>query len=402
MDIEFFNNMTPSELIRKAKIRLLLKESFYGQLTCYLEPIENSYLKFKTCAIDEAGNLYYDSAFITSISELEREGVLAHEVLHLALLHPFRCGEKNRMIWNIAADLKVNDSLGSRFKLPGNSIMPEYGEWKCANAVIKDIPNKTTEEIYRELMKQAFKIPIFMLDLIPGSGGKKDKDGNGSKDNEGKVLNPQEMRNLMEEWKERLQGVISQLKGDIPSGIKREVFDLENPQLPWFRIIKERFGSISRVKNWGRPNRRYLPCDFPGVVKNKGLKAVVCFDTSGSMSKENLTKAVTELWGIAKTFKHIEITVLSGDAEVASSFVLKNENKEKLKKIKLVGGGGTDFRPFFKWVEKNVRSLIDCMIILTDGYGDFPSKKPPFEVFWVTETSEGNVKWPFGRVLRIQ
>ena len=51
--------------------------------------------------------------------------------------------------------------------------------------------------------------------------------------------------------------------------------------------------------------------------------------------------------------------------------------------MKILGLGGTDFRPVFRYVdqlieEKKFRNL-KGMIYFTDGYGTFPEYKPPYK-----------------------
>jgi predicted metal-dependent peptidase len=67
-------------------------------------------------------------------------------------------------------------------------------------------------------------------------------------------------------------------------------------------------------------------------------------------------------------------------------------------KLSPVGGGGTDFRPCFDWIEENaVRP--DMVVFLTDLYGTVPSERPPYEVIWA---STGAREAPFGRFVPMQ
>ena len=53
----------------------------------------------------------------------------------------------------------------------------------------------------------------------------------------------------------------------------------------------------------------------------------------------------------------------------------------------LKGGGGTDFRPAFAYVEERVAQRswgrLRGLLYFTDGYGIFPVKMPPFETAFV-------------------
>ena len=56
------------------------------------------------------------------------------------------------------------------------------------------------------------------------------------------------------------------------------------------------------------------------------------------------------------------------------------------------GGGGTDFRPVFDYVQQHGYQP-SCMIFLTDLYGDFPKHAPEYPVMWVASNNE---KAPWG------
>ncbi len=61
------------------------------------------------------------------------------------------------------------------------------------------------------------------------------------------------------------------------------------------------------------------------------------------------------------------------------------------------GGGGTDFRPLFEYVETNIP---DCQIVIyfTDGFGIFPQLEPSYDTLWVMPQK---IDVPFGEVLEL-
>ena len=68
-----------------------------------------------------------------------------------------------------------------------------------------------------------------------------------------------------------------------------------------------------------------------------------------------------------------------------------------------IGGGGTDFRPFFALCA--AEGLVDentVAVYLTDGFGSFPDEPPDLPVLWVV--SPGGLdddQFPFGAVARM-
>lgn len=380
--------MSPKDKLVKAKVSLLISQPWFGQLSCYLDLYETS--KIDSACINERGNLYFNPKFINSLSDRELKGLVCHEILHLAYQHPFRIQHRDHEIFNIAADLKVNDDLKNAGDLeaPKVGIIPEHGSWSCSNAKIDNIEKKTTEQIYEELKKQSFKIPKFMLDLM----------GNSKKGVE--EVDAKELPGLSREWQARVDAASSVEKGDIPAGLLRDLKALEYPELPWYQIIRQRLKAMSKATTWKKPNKRYLPWFFPGTERRKGLSAAIAIDTSGSMSTEQLTKALSEVYGMAQSFRSIKFYIITCDAAVWDVLELKNGNKEMLRHIKMKGGGGTDFRPVFKLIHKEYRNKIDCLVFFTDGYGDFPDKQPFYPVYWVTDSRD--VKFPFGRVIYLK
>ncbi len=409
--------MDSEKRLVKAKVRLLTCQPWFGQLASYLYLIETN--SVGTAGINERGDFFYNPEFIKRLSDAELTGLLCHEVLHLAFQHPFRVKNRNPILWNIAADIKVNDELRSVsfIELPPGGISLEWNhEWNFGDVTISDIDQKTSEQIYDELDR---KVPKFQVRIQFKGKGKNRKvvpDCSGlSEPWKGLVdrmvkdllessgvgeVKPGEVKKFRRQWQDRVNAANEALKGDVPLGLKRELAQLENPELPWPQILRQRFREKAVRRTWKRANKKWLPFYFPGRERRKGLNAVVAIDTSGSMSREDITKAISEVWGMAMAFQSFKFHIIFNDAEVWDIVEVTARSREKIRRIVPKGGGGTDFRPVFRLVEKKFKSRIDCLVFFTDGYGDFPSERPNYDVYWVTQSN--NVKWPFGSVLRLR
>jgi len=419
--------MDQLERFLKVKVKLLVRQPWFGQLSCYVIPKEDA--RVGTACINERGELFYNEKFFAALNDKQLMTVLCHEILHLAFRHTFRIKSRLPVIWNIAADLKVNEELENNrdFDLPEGGLIPRSGEFcfkeKNGNDVakysIKDIPNKTTEIIYDELLKMFPKCVInisfnkqggisskdledipepwksmlkkLITDLINSNAKLKEFD-----------VNPRDLPGLEREWQSRInQANMNTSIGHIPAGLLRELRSLETPELPWHRIIRNRFSNHCRTRSWQRPAKKYLPFYFPGIKKEFGLNAVVTFDTSGSMSEDDLSTALSETVGIAQSFPQVHLWLITNDAKVWDMVEIRNGNLDKIRKMKMHGGGGTMFGPVFKLIKERFKNRLDCLIFFTDGYlGDSWPKKPSYQVFWVTRSTD--VKWPFGTVLRLK
>jgi predicted metal-dependent peptidase len=128
---------------------------------------------------------------------------------------------------------------------------------------------------------------------------------------------------------------------------------------------------------------------------------IVDLDTSGSISQKQLTEFLSEVVGILKQHNNVELTILSNDTEVYNPKTIQNPTLRDVAKYKCKGGGGTDHKPVFEWVNKN-KPTAQVMICFTDGYSSFPK---PSEVrintIWVV--SDGDSKRiPFGEIIELK
>ena len=69
-------------------------------------------------------DLLFNADFVHSLNAQELDGIVVHELLHLALLHVPRRGVRDHMVWNIAADIHVNGIVHSmkQLKLPAGAV----------------------------------------------------------------------------------------------------------------------------------------------------------------------------------------------------------------------------------------------------------------------------------------
>ncbi len=117
---------------------------------------------------------------------------------------------------------------------------------------------------------------------------------------------------------------------------------------------------------------------------------VIAIDTSGSTSGELVRKFVQKTYNILRSTEtfasKINLHIIQCDAAIQEDTkITSTEDFDRyLKTMKIRGLGGTDFRPVFSYVEKlreekefqNLKGLI----YFTDGWGDFPAKKPDYDV----------------------
>ena len=92
-----------------ARVQLLLKNGFFGNLATRLELQEAS--SWCPTAATDGKYFYYNKDFISALSLPNLVFLWGHEVEHCVYDHFGRRGEKDPMLWNIANDQVVNQDL---------------------------------------------------------------------------------------------------------------------------------------------------------------------------------------------------------------------------------------------------------------------------------------------------
>jgi predicted metal-dependent peptidase len=141
------------------------------------------------------------------------------------------------------------------------------------------------------------------------------------------------------------------------------------------------------------PNMKYL---YRGIylpsLSSDLLRIVVAIDTSGSIDEALLSEFLGEINSIMQSYPNYEIDVITADAKVQSHKVfLPGETLE----YEVSGGGGTDFRPVFEYIDSYI-NYPTLLLYFTDGMGTFPEMEPSYDVMWVMPEEK---EVPFGEVM---
>jgi len=162
--------------------------------------------------------------------------------------------------------------------------------------------------------------------------------------------------------------------------------------------VTSKIRSFRKLSYKHRDRRRLMASEFvfPGHVRKEGLDVIVVCDTSGSMmSERDMEQFFTELEGIIRQTS-AQTRLIQIDAEVQDDKIYK---KGDWHNIKIKGGGGTDFRPVFKYIED--KKYKPCIVVFyTDGCGDFPAANelPKYSVLWAMVT---DCVAPFGKTIKL-
>lgn len=396
------------ERLVSARISLLLKHSFFGNLATRLQLINAD--DWCSTAATDGLKFYYNSRFIMMLKPKEVIFLVAHEVLHVVYDHMGRRGDRDPQLFNIANDYAVNADLkkhkvGEFITTVDCLYEPKYEGW-------------ASEKIYDDLMKNIQKISIDQLidkmidDHLDGDGdGDEDQDGDGgdqeskSGDKEGKAKRPKlseaEREQMRKEIRDAILNAAQQAgAGELPAGVERMIKDLTDPVMNWRELIQTSLTSaIKSDYTWMRPSRRswHMDAVMPGTNPGEEIDVDIYIDLSGSISNKQGMAFLSEVMSMMDMFDGYRVHVSCFDTQVYNTQEFNSDNMDTVEDYQLKGGGGTDFDCIFNDLKEQGR-VPNKLIVFTDGYpcgswgdpeycdtlwiihGD-PNPKPPFGVF---------------------
>lgn len=377
-----------SEIISKCKIQVRKECQFFGALMLFASIIKSE--KIETAATD-GKDIFFNEQFLKSLNSSEQNALMLHEVLHMALLHVTRRQSRDPHIWNIAADIVVNDLIlrNTSFALPEGAIIDhQYSD-------------KSVEFIYECLLKDnKYKQKKYQLEIADV--------GNSSEGSQSTNLSEVEQQEIESYWRDKIQVLKNsaehdnkdKTQGNMPLGLSKEVEVFLEPEVDWRHALWKYVGKTP--VDFDDLDRRFL---YRGLylegLLTEALEVSVCIDTSGSVSQKLLDQFLGELKGILNAYPHVRCDLFFADTEIDGPHEIKSIDEMP----PVSGFGGTSFVPFFKYLEKNNNNLMGANkvnIYFTDGYGDFPNKEPKDPTMWlVSKDGLETQRFPFGEVVRI-
>jgi len=397
--------------LTRARTALLLDHPFFGALLLRLKLTECE--RIETMATDGIA-LFYNPSFLDHLSDRELVGVLAHEVMHPALQHHTRRGERKPHLWNIACDHAINPILTeAQLTLPNGALYDPRFAGMNAERIYSLLDTNAEEEFpdsQDDSSEQNGNGPgesascpasdsenALSVPSTPGGFGQvldaPDPDHPGEPATEGqRSLQSQEWRIAVEQAQRTALAA-----GKIPAGIQRTIEQTRHAPVDWREALRRFFSqTIPQDYRWTPPNRRFVWAGLylPGLHREGLGEIAVAIDCSGSVTAKLLSKFSTEVNAIAAEARPEMVRVLYCDAAIQR--VDEFAAGEQIE-LNPAGGGGTDFRPVFTYLEER-QIEPRCLIFLTDLAGTFPDDSPSYPVIWAA-TSEGTA--PFGETVAI-
>ena len=401
------------DAMMRSKIQVILRFPFFGSLALHL----TYKMDYTTPTAATDGNtFYFNPRFMKAHSESERSWIIVHEIMHAALKHIWRRGNRDQKKWNYACDYAIHSIMQQYVKYAADQAMNRASKGD-PRQVLTMPKNCLYDEKYDNLAAEQ------IYDLLPKDYDKKNNNGDNGNGQGNSPFDDhsrwdsneaQKDRQRKErEWDGRIVTAAeidaNKNAGNIPGFLKRLVNKITKPQKNWRALLAEFVETITDDYSWCPPDNRFDENDFDGIMMpgfndtSEMVKDIVFeIDTSGSIGDKELQVAYSELVGAIDQFRG-KLTGKVGFFDHEAYGLHDFEDVDDILKLKPEGGGGTSFEaPMEKTLEAAKNSEIAGLIILTDGYAPWPDKNmmKDIPVLWIINNED--VTPPWGIVARIE
>lgn len=417
--------------IRRSRARLMVKDPDVAMVLMYLSFISTKNVH----RISTNGKaILFDPDWFQKLDSEETDYILSHEVIHIVLEDTGRPAFFSGDRYHHACDIIAC------------SIMRERG-WYCNRLQhIGELPHRTyfpghegnelePLEAYREVPFDPSNLPPakrrkFQIDS-DGFWGKKNLPDDGililypgyddmvsapteytadSNDTGRKSLCMTSVSSFDEALDASIDRLLSLIEAmDSEDTQQVELLDrirkgVGSSKLEWRRLLTSFLQEEINDYSFQPPDRRFSESDFFLPDFNQAEQSVkdilFMIDTSGSIDDEVISDVYGEICAAIEQFGgSLQGKLAFFDAQVFAPAPFSSIHQ--LLKIRPKGGGYTDFSCVFRWIKRNCPSFPTCLVIFTDGMGEYPPETDAMgmPVLWILY---GNAPFPgWGKTARI-
>lgn len=372
------------ERLTQILVEVLLQEPFFGHLAAKLlreirEDVEDTALMVHAGGTITLG---VNPAFWrqADLSETQRYGAIKHELLHLALLHPFRKQEfPNRSLYSIAADLVVNQYLTGEQLRPDQIRLDQLQTVSWASNRSLGYYYRKLEEITtgKQRIGKEDKQLLEQWSLEEHPAQARHNFWADALD----LPDPGKQEALAASWQHQLKDLVSKEAASSFNRLDKPLRELiyrrlreQASQVDWKRVLRM-FATNSRkmlLKDTiRRPSKRYGT--VPGVKIKRHQKLIIALDTSGSLPATMLGAFFREIHQLWRT--GAEMTIVECDDRIQNQYPYRGQ------KVLEVAGRG--FTAFDAPIQLANERRVDGIIYLTDGLGPPPEVSPRMPMLWL-------------------
>lgn len=357
------------EMLINARMQILCDNPFLGYLLQNITMEEHH--DIPTAATD-GYKIMFNRVFMENLTQRDFIFIILHELLHIILSHPARGYQKDNHRFNVACDIVINDIL-DKFDYGCDQLTPIYGH-------IYDIDglDNTAESIY-EILPQEIKQPTLDFHTF------------------WRTLSSSERDHLSHIIKTGIQSypgsqIIQSLHGIIK----------ETSHYNWKSVLAMFLTKNRQDYTYQRCDKRYTDILLPDYIADETLQNVwLIMDVSGSMYHV-LDEVMSQVLDIVKQHRGLDVDLSFFSTIVTKPIRIKStrDYQEAIHRIRTTGG--TRFDIIFDAINTHYKGQKPyAIIILTDGYAQFPSHNPCVNIPILWGITNEKVIPPFGKVIRI-
>jgi len=373
-------------------------------------------------------SIFYNPKFVDDHTDEEIEGVLIHEALHVIFGHPFRKGNRNHKLWNVACDYAINNYLryDLRMDLPDGGVWDRKYHPMIAEKIyhILDTDDDALDEAKKQMQgnddsedEQDGEDDSVgsQEESLTGKYSSEQQDTAGTvsskyddiptsigeviepTDDDGKPLSKEALEELDNNIRKKVS--LAEKLANMSSGqinaLSGRVEQMRTASVDWRNHLRDCLESVmANDYSWSRLNRRHQwrGINLPSKTKSAdGGEIAIAIDTSGSVSQAELDYMASETQLMLEECGIDKIRVCYCD-----NVVRKNHDTDEWWdtfdismgdeiEFKFRGGGYTKFEPVFNLLKDYTDDDQDikALIYFTDGYSSVSSEhEPDIPVFW--------------------
>lgn len=353
-----------------------------------------------------------------------------HMLLHNIFCHDFSYKDKNLENWNLACDIAAESIIDSMESEAVRITVSDYREY-IYGRLKKEMRVLNAQSIYHYLMNTFISQREFdrmCQAFIVDDHKFWEHDEQEQQNQEQQQQRQEDWQDISEKMQTNMQTISSQY-GDM-AGDLLACLELEHRERYNYRDFLKHFAAWGEeivpdedsfdyiLYTYGMEHYKNMPFIEPLEYKDvkKIDEFIIAIDTSESCPPETVKIFLEETFSMLSDresfFKKVNIHLIQCDAGISSDTVICDAEglAQFMNKFQVSGFGGTDFRPVFdytsKLIEDGVFTHLKGLIYFTDGYGEFPAQRPPYETAFVLigdEAYEKNVpSWAIKLVLDIE
>ena len=395
--------------IRKARLKLLFTNPFFGQLAMDLPPVDATDSGWCPTAAVDGRNIYFNRNFVESLSLDETIFLWCHEIMHCVYDHLGRRSHRDPKLANMAQDYVINamlieENIGTMITKTVEATN-EHGETSQRVGLYDPrYLGWTSEAVYDDLIKRQVKQQLTLdVHIEPDDGSGEGKDGKGKNPIQ---ISDKDMKKIREEFKDKIIRAAGTSAGNLPKGIARLIDGMIEPKINWRDFIHQTVVSqLTSDYSYHRPSRRSTNPDvfLPSLMKEEQISVEVSIDLSGSISQEMARDCLSEIYGITQQYNDFLLGVSTFDTQVYNRQEFTAENIDELLHYECLGNGGTDISAVIKYLKENdIQPKL--LIIFTDlESSEFGDPSYCENVLWIVNNPwNKQIKPPFGQWVRYE